>query len=49
MEVGIWASKLGFGPRGWEMGRESEILASRLGGGGYVDEEEGEGENAPYV
>ena len=29
------------------MGLEAEIWASRLGGGGYVEEEEGE--NPPYV
>ena len=34
----------GFGPRGWDMGLEAEIWASRLGGGGC-----GGGENSPYV
>ena len=33
--LGIWASRLGFGPRGWDMGFEAEIWAWRLGGGGY--------------
>ena len=31
---GIGASRLGFGPWGWDIGLESEICASRLGGGG---------------
>ena len=50
LEVGIWASILGFGPQGWVMGLEAEIWDWRLGGGGYVEEGEGEGgENSPYV
>ena len=40
LEVGIWASRLGFGPQGWDMGLEAEIWASRLGGGGGMLEEE---------
>ena len=43
LEVGIWASRLGFGPRGLDMGLAAEIWAWRLRGGGY----EGEGENSP--
>ena len=52
LESGIWASRLRFGPRGWDMGLEAEIWVSWLGGGGYVEEEGGgeeEGENPPYV
>ena len=55
LEARIWASRLGFGPRGWNLGLESGILALRLefrrqdwdlrGG----DKEENEGENPPYV
>ena len=33
LEVGIWPSRLGFGPQGWDMGLEAEIWAWRLGGG----------------
>ena len=29
---GNWALRLGFGPRGWDMGFEAEIWAWRLGG-----------------
>ena len=47
LEVRIWASRLGFGPQGWDMGLEAEIW----GEGGHVEEEGegGEGENSPYV
>ena len=31
LEGRIWASRLGFGPRGWDFGREAGILALRLG------------------
>ena len=41
LEVGIWASRLGFGPQGWDMGLESEILARR---GGMKEEKEKEKE-----
>ena len=30
LEVGIWASRLGFGPQGMDMGLEAEIWAWRL-------------------
>ena len=32
-EDGIWASRLGFGPQGWDLGLEVGIWASRLGFG----------------
>ena len=41
LEAGIWAWRLEFGPRDWD-----------LRGGGYMEEEGGEGgggENSPYV
>ena len=52
LEARIWALRLGFGPRDWDLGFETGIWASRLGfeggrdGGGGG---EGEGENPPYV
>ena len=48
----FWASRLGFGPLGWDMGLQAEIWAWRLGGGGCGGGGEGEGEggeNSPYV
>ena len=30
LEARIWASRLGFGPRGWDLGLEAGIWASRL-------------------
>ena len=36
---GIWASRLGFGPQGRDMGLEAEIWASRLGKGTEEKEE----------
>ena len=33
LEAGIWASRLGFGPQGWDLGLESRIWASSLGFG----------------
>ena len=54
-EGGIWASRLEFGPRGWDMGLQAEKWAWRLGGGGGYEGGEGEGEegeggeNSPYV
>ena len=51
LEARIWALRLGFGPRDWDLGLETGIWASRLGfEGGYEEEEErGGGENSPYV
>ena len=43
LKVGIWTSRLGFGPQGWDMGFEAEIWAWRWGGYG---EGGGEGENS---
>ena len=37
--MGIWASRLGFGPRGWDIGLQAEIWARRLGEGGTKEEE----------
>ena len=39
---GIWASRLGFGPGGWDMGLKAGIRASRLGEGGAEEEEKKE-------
>ena len=47
LEVGIWASRLGFGPQGWDMGLEAEIWAWRLGGG--VEEKEKEEEKKEKI
>ena len=44
LEAGILASRLGFGPPGWDMGLEAEIWAWRLGGGGTKEKEEKEKE-----
>ena len=33
LEAGIWASRLGFGPRNWDLGLDTGIWASRLGSG----------------
>ena len=43
-EAGIWASRLGIGPQGWDMGFEAEIWAWRLGGTEEEEEEKGEEE-----
>ena len=34
LKTGIKASRLGFGPQGWDIGLEAEIWAWRWGGGG---------------
>ena len=34
LKAEIWASRLGFGPRGRDMGLQAEIWAWRLGEGG---------------
>ena len=34
LEVRIWASRLKFGPQGWDMGLEAEIWAWMFGGWG---------------
>ena len=41
LEARIWASRLGFGPRDWDLGLEAGIWTSRLGfeGGGTEKEE----------
>ena len=31
--AGIWASRMGFGPQGWDLGLQARILAFRLGFG----------------
>ena len=43
LEAGIWALRLGFGPRDWDLGLEAGIWALRLGGGMEKKEEEEEG------
>ena len=44
LEARIWALRLGFGSRDWDLGLETGIWASRLGfeGGGMEEEEEKE-------
>ena len=49
LEVGIWASRLGFGPQCWDMGLEAEIWAWRLGEGGGTLEEEEKEEKIPHM
>ena len=49
LEARIWALRLGFGPRDWDLGLETGIWASRLGFEEGDKEKEGEGENPPYV
>ena len=44
LEARIWATKLGFGSRNWDLGLGTGIWASRLGGGGRMEEEEMEEE-----
>ena len=44
LEVGIWTSRLGFGPQGWDMGFEAEIWAWRWRG---TEKEEKEKEKIP--
>ena len=39
LEAGIWASRLGFGPRGWDLGHKAES-----GGGTEKEEKEKEEE-----
>ena len=45
LEARIWASRLGFGPRDWDLGLETGIWALRLGFEGVDVEGGGEGEN----
>ena len=40
LKAGILATRLGFGPRGWDLGLETGIWASRLGFEGEVEEKE---------
>ena len=48
LEAGIWASRLGFGPRDWNLGLGTGIQGGDVGEGG--GEGGGEGaENHPYV
>ena len=54
LEVGIWASRLGFGPQGWDKGLQAEMWAWRLGGRGWAEEdkeekEEEEEEKIPHM
>ena len=42
LEGGIWASRLGFWPRAWDMGLQAEIWAWRLGEGGGTKKEKKE-------
>ena len=39
LEARIWASRLGFGPRDWDLGLKTGIWASRLGFEGGTQEE----------
>ena len=43
-KAGIWASRLGFGPRGWDLGLEADFGREGQGGDGGGGEE-GVGEN----
>ena len=47
----MWASRLGFGPRDWNLGLETGILALRLGfeGGTKEEEEEEKEEKIPHM
>ena len=45
LKTGIWASRLGYGPPGWDMGLEAGGRGEGCGGG----EGGGGGENSPYV
>ena len=47
LEVGIWTSRLGFGPQGWYMGFKAEIWAWRWGGVTEEEEEKEEEEKTP--
>ena len=50
LEARIWALRLGFGPRDWDLGLETGIWASRLGfEGGGTEEEEKEKEKIPHM
>ena len=45
LEAGIWASRLGFGPQGWDLDLKAGIWALRLGSesvGGRAEEKEKE-------
>ena len=44
LEAGIWASSLGFGPQGWDMGFKAEIWAWRWEGGTEKEKEKEEKE-----
>ena len=47
----IWASRLGLGPRDWDLGLETGIWASRLGfeGGTKKENKEEEKEKIPHM
>ena len=51
LEARIWASRLGFGPRDWDLGLETGIWASRLGfeGGTKKEKKEEEKEKIPHM
>ena len=51
LEARIWASRLGFGPRDWDLGLETGIWASRLGfeGGGMKEKEKKKEEKIPHM
>ena len=52
LEARIWASRLGFRLKDWDLGLKTRIWASRLGFEEEEEEEEEEkekGENSPYV
>ena len=53
LEARIWAWRLGFGPRDWDLGLETGIWASRLGFEGGTEEEkeaeEEEKEKIPHM
>ena len=40
LKAGIWTSRLGFGPPGWDLGLKAGIWAERWGRAGTKKEEE---------
>ena len=52
-KAGIWASRLGFGPQGWDLGLDTGIWALRLGfeseGRGMEEKEKEKEEKIPHM
>ena len=49
LEASIWALRLGFGPKDWDLGLETRMWASRLGFEGGGTEEQKEKEKIPHM